>query len=56
MKRTMVMVLVVEETDELTIDTEGAAVDEPSRIVRAAKPVLAKCGELLEQQRKAAGK
>lgn len=57
MKRLM-MLLLVEESDEPPVtDTTGETIDdEPSRIVARARPVLAKCGKVVElAQRRVAG-
>jgi len=57
MKRTVLMLLLVEENDEPEpVEVSGAEVEELSRVIRARpKGALAKCGELLELLPKAAG-
>ncbi len=49
MKRTMVLLVLVEESDETSpIDVAGADFDELSRVVPRIKPTLAKAGELVQ--------
>ncbi len=58
MKRTMLVLLMVEEDEPRPFDTDGCEVEELSAIVKA-KPFLAKCGELVQddaRRRKAGGR
>jgi hypothetical protein len=57
MKRTVLMLLLVEENDEPEpVEVSGAEIEELSRVVRARpKRTLAKCGDILELLPKAAG-